>query len=136
MMYTCNMFITCMCYKMYVFHNKEQEMFQKYMPPWKSIGIIYLLGATPAPSLVLIKWRGRKILSGQYLVYRLTDSCKTICPLFQGVHKNWIEISMGKKAFPISDFQNMYAIIYAPLYLNLSSTQNPLLTLSLILKSE
>ena len=31
---------------------------------------------------------------------------------------------------------NMYAIIYAPSYLNLSSTQNPLLTLSLILKSE
>ena len=52
------------------------------------------------------------------------------------IKKNWIEISMGKKAFPISDFQNMYAIIYAPLYLNLSSTQNPLLTLSLILKSE
>ena len=33
---------------------------------WKSIGIIYLLVATPAPSLVLIKWRGQKILSGQH----------------------------------------------------------------------
>ena len=33
---------------------------------WKSIGIIYLLGATPAPSLVLIKWRGQKILSWQH----------------------------------------------------------------------
>ena len=32
---------------------------------WKSIGIIYLLGSTPAPSLVLIKWRGQKILSEQ-----------------------------------------------------------------------
>ena len=59
---------------------------------WKSIGIIYLLRATPAPSLVLIKWRGQKILSGQHLVFRPidrptywpTDSCKTICPLFQG----------------------------------------------------
>ena len=40
---------------------------------WKSIGIIYLLRATPAPSLVLIKWRGQKILSGQHLVYRPTD---------------------------------------------------------------
>ena len=34
--------------------------------PWKSIGMIYLLGATPAPSLVLIKWRGQKIFSGQH----------------------------------------------------------------------
>ena len=33
---------------------------------WKSIGIIYSLRATPAPSLVLIKWRGQKILSGQH----------------------------------------------------------------------
>ena len=33
---------------------------------WKSIGIIYLLGATPAPSLVLIKWRGQKTLNGQH----------------------------------------------------------------------
>ena len=33
---------------------------------WKSIGIIYLMGTTPAPSLVLIKWRGQKILSGQH----------------------------------------------------------------------
>ena len=44
-------------------------------------------GTTPAPSLVLIKWRGQKILNGQHLVYRPTDSCKTICPLFQGGHK-------------------------------------------------
>ena len=53
---------------------------------WKSIGIIYLLRATSAPSLILFKWRGQKILSGQHLVYRPTDiptdSCKTICPLF------------------------------------------------------
>ena len=55
---------------------------------WKSIGIIYSLRTTPAPSLVLLKWRGQKILSGQHLVYRPTDlptdNCKTICPLFQG----------------------------------------------------
>ena len=30
---------------------------------WRSIRIIYILGATPAPSLVLIKWRGQKILT-------------------------------------------------------------------------
>ena len=57
---------------------------------WKLIGIIYSLEAIPASSLVLIKWRGQKILSGQHLVYRPTDrptdSCKTICPLFQGGH--------------------------------------------------
>ena len=29
----------------------------------KLIWIIYLLGATPAPSLVLIKWRGQKVLT-------------------------------------------------------------------------
>ena len=28
---------------------------------WKSIGIIYLFSATPAPCLLLIKWRGQKI---------------------------------------------------------------------------
>ena len=54
----------------------------------KSIGIIYSLRATPALSLVSIKWRGQKILSGQHLVSRPTDrptdSCKTYCPLFQG----------------------------------------------------
>ena len=33
---------------------------------WKSIGIIYSLRATPARSLVLIKWMGQKILSGQH----------------------------------------------------------------------
>ena len=33
---------------------------------WKSIGIIYLLGAIPAPSLVLMKWWGLKILSRQH----------------------------------------------------------------------
>ena len=33
---------------------------------WKSRGIIYLLRATPAPSLVLIKWRGQKILSREH----------------------------------------------------------------------
>ena len=52
--------------------------------------------ATTAPSLVLIKWRGLNILTGQELVYRPTtrptdrptyrpsNSCKTICSLFQG----------------------------------------------------
>ena len=40
---------------------------------WIPIGIIYSLRATPAPSLVLIKWRGQKILSGQHLAYRPTD---------------------------------------------------------------
>ena len=38
-----------------------------------TIGVIYLLRATPAPSLVLIKWRGQQILSGQHLVYSPTD---------------------------------------------------------------
>ena len=33
---------------------------------WESIVIIHLLRATPATSLVLIKWRGQKILSGQH----------------------------------------------------------------------
>ena len=33
---------------------------------WKSIGIIYSLRATLAPSLVLIKWWGQKILSRQH----------------------------------------------------------------------
>ena len=63
---------------------------------WKSIWIIYALGTTPALSLVLIKWRGQKILSGQHALGlqtdrptdRPTDSYKTICPLFQGGHKN------------------------------------------------
>ena len=58
---------------------------------WKSIGIIYSLRATPAPSLIVIKWKDQKILSRQHLVYRPmdrpSDSCKTICPLFQGGHK-------------------------------------------------
>ena len=78
---------------------------------WKSIGIIYSLRVTSAPSFVLIKWRGQKILSGQHLVYRPTDrpiymyrptdSCKTICPLFQGGHKNtylpYVEILCNRK---------------------------------------
>ena len=67
---------------------------------WKSIGTIYSLRATPAASLVLIKWRGQQILSGQHLVYRPTDrhtdqptdSCKTICPLFQGGHKKYSDL--------------------------------------------
>ena len=66
----------------------------------KSIGIIYSLRVTSAPSLLLIKWRGQEILSGQHLVYRpidrptdgpmdwltyrLTDSCKTMFP-FSGI---------------------------------------------------
>ena len=33
---------------------------------WKSIGMIYSLRATPEPSMVLIKWRGQKILTGQH----------------------------------------------------------------------
>ena len=33
---------------------------------WKSMGIIYTLRATPAPCLVLIKWRGQKILSREH----------------------------------------------------------------------
>ena len=37
---------------------------------WKSIGIIYSLRSTPAPSLVLIKWRCQKILSWQYIGLR------------------------------------------------------------------
>ena len=100
---------------------------------WKSIGIIYLLRATSAPSLILFKWRGQKILSRHHTglerviwpwplnmwlliegnpctkfdivqvkgskdierttlglqTDRHTDrQLKTICPLFQGGHKN------------------------------------------------
>ena len=60
---------------------------------WKSIEIIYLLRATPAPSLVLIKWRGQKILSRQHLVYRPTDQLtdrhlQTNMPPFSKGHKN------------------------------------------------
>ena len=33
---------------------------------WKSIGIIYSLRATPVPSMVLIKWRGKKIFTRQH----------------------------------------------------------------------
>ena len=79
-----------------------RDVSEKYMPPppWCKIQNYYVyvqgIGATPAPSLVLIKRRGQKILTGQHLVYRPTyrptdippDSCKTICPLFQGGHKN------------------------------------------------
>ena len=53
---------------------------------WKSLGIIYSVRATPAPSLVLIKWRGQKILTGQDLVYRPTDRptvAKQYAPLFK-----------------------------------------------------
>ena len=67
---------------------------------WKSIRIIYSLRATPAPSLVLIKWKGQKILSGQHLVYSPTDRpidinwptdrCKTIFPFFKVVRKRTI----------------------------------------------
>ena len=39
---------------------------KKYMPPT----VHYLLGATHAPSLVLIKWKGQKILSGQHTVFQ------------------------------------------------------------------
>ena len=69
---------------------------------WKSIRIIYSLRATPAPSLVLIKWRGQKILSGQHLVYRTTY--RPTGPLCQGGHKN--EFS----------FSNIYFIIIYLLY--------------------
>ena len=94
---------------------------------WKSIGIIYSLRSTPAPSLVLINWRCQKILSGQHLVYRPTDrhtnrptySCKTICPLFQGWHQNWgqwckfrdicqsIQISDKNQGWFHSEFYNL-----------------------------
>ena len=40
---------------------------------WKSIGIIYSLRATPAPSLVLIKWRGQKILTRQHLATEIWE---------------------------------------------------------------
>ena len=68
---------------------------------WKSIGIIYSLRAIPAPSLVMIKWRGQKILSGQHLVYRPTDRptvAKQYAPFFKDgikrvnretVNKSW-----------------------------------------------
>ena len=56
---------------------------------WKSIGIIYSLGAAPAPNLVLIKWRGQEILSGQHLVYRPTDrQLQNNMPPFSRGHKN------------------------------------------------
>ena len=58
---------------------------------WKSIGSVYTLRATSAPSLVLIEWRSQKILTGQYLVYRLTDRrtdrptvAKQYAPFFKG----------------------------------------------------
>ena len=52
---------------------------------WKSKEIIYSLGATPA----LIYWRGQKSwVDNTWNTDRTTDSCKTICPLFQGRHKN------------------------------------------------
>ena len=38
---------------------------------WKSKGIIYFLAATPELRLVLIKWRGQKILSGQHSGMRI-----------------------------------------------------------------
>ena len=46
---------------------------------WKSRGIIFLLRATPAPSLVLIKWRGQKILSGQH--FRIPTDWHTDRPI-------------------------------------------------------
>ena len=52
------------------------------MLTWKSIGIIYLLRATPVAGLVLIKWRGQTILSGQP-TYRPTVA-RTICPFLTG----------------------------------------------------
>ena len=57
---------------------------------WKSIEIIYSLRATPAPSLVLIKWRDQKILTGQDLVYRPTDrpTDRPTVPPFSRGHKN------------------------------------------------
>ena len=66
---------------------------------WKSIGIIYSLRLTPAPSLVLIKWRGQKILSGQHLVYRPMDRptvAKQYAPFFKGgiIIKQTTNISM------------------------------------------
>ena len=62
---------------------------------WKSIGIIYLLGATPAPSLVLIKWRGQKILSGQH------NGLKSGLTLtFKHVTWKWIGIIYSLRATP------------------------------------
>ena len=64
---------------------------------WKSIGIIYSLRATPAPSLVLIKWRSKDIerttlgLQTDLPTDIPTDSCKTIRPLFQGGHKKYVQ---------------------------------------------
>ena len=74
---------------------------------WKSIGIIYSFRATPAPSLVLIKWRGQKILIGQDLVYRPTDRptyrptdrptvAKQYAPFFKG------SIKISRDALPWS----------------------------------
>ena len=77
---------------------------------WKSIGIIYSLRATPAPNLVLIKWRGQKILSGQHSGLR-----RVVCPwplkiwpenqlgLFthwgQPLHQVWYWSSKGVKRY-------------------------------------
>ena len=53
---------------------------------WKSIGIIYWLGATLHQVwYILIKWRGQKILRGQHLVYRQTDrQLQNNMPFFKG----------------------------------------------------
>ena len=46
---------------------------------WKSIGIIYSLRDIPTPSMVLIKWRAQKILTGQHtglrriLIWRISS---------------------------------------------------------------
>ena len=60
---------------------------------WKSIGIIYSLRATPAPSLVwssegVKRYWADNTWCTDWQTDRPTDSCKTICPLFQGGHKN------------------------------------------------
>ena len=49
---------------------------------WKSIGIICSLRATPAPSLVLTKWKAQKILSGQHTwLRRVVDLDLWTCDL-------------------------------------------------------
>ena len=70
---------------------------------WKSIGIIYLLGANSCTKFGIDQVKGSKDIERTTLrlqtdrpIYRPTDSCKTICRLFQGGHKKTDHIFLIK----------------------------------------
>ena len=80
---------------------------------WKSIGIIHSLRATPVISLVLIKWRIKRYWADNtWSTDRQTDiptdSCKTICPLFQGGHKNGFVIWLFCKVKPLIHTRTLF----------------------------